>query len=918
MAIGNQGQKYRSAHDPYNGMEQPDIRPDFVARQDLSEAEQSAARTSNNSSRSNNNAVNRLRADEQNQRANRSFRNSVSGKKGIGGKRGFSSKFGKNGKGKNKKRFAPIALMISLIFGGGGLFYLTQTTLAPTLSNLYTNATDLQFTSYNSRNTRIFRYLMTGGNQLQIGIFGKRYTTFTPYMKSRLKKSGIEVGHIDANGNFTTSQLPYKTVLRYNNEIIDADAFQNKFASDVNFREAYYKAKRGRIAGFFDASADRYYKKKGATRDIFNRYKSTGDSKTDTDNFRKVVSDRVSGTDANINTVGRTKNEETNEDVVTKNGDDINTRNISGNTPEAKARTMVNNIAGKVSGIGVPVCSALRIANIAAVTVSAYKIYSSIAYFLSMMEPISKTLYGNGESSGINETLNFFTTETTSNVQYVNDDGSTVTKAVSGAPLQSSGAKLILGNTVSPASATQPYSIRDVMKAATTIAVSTGATNVICDGVMASSAIVSLVTNAIPGGALASFIVSAIAHTVGGIVITGVVSLVISAIIPYVAKVFTSNVFESYTGIPAGEFFTQGAANSNFRLATEGSAYMPADEEYIKQQNHETTVALAQEAAVDRNGRSPFDITSQNTFLGSLLSKFALLSNTNGPIGFLSNIATMVGKSLSVFNPSTSAYDDSISYTSNYHSCENDLSGTVCDMYDQEIVGMDYSVINLSPDDPTYQAVLKPNLDDNGNIKENSELAKFISFCTERESPWGVTDSNIMNSLQTDFGVIGNNLFLVSDVLDIINAGEDLANQGWGTGANCQMSKNNPRWDSEFKYYQLYVNDMRILSSMTDEKNSNPVIAYKEKYAEKHPIDTSFEGTLARISGQSKDDIAFLLEYARYSDQIAHYNPAERYAFSKDNIEPIDYNFATDQPESFISLIPQTESIFIDRRNYAV
>ncbi len=111
---------------------------------------------------------------------------------------------------------------------------------------------------------------------------------------------------------------------------------------------------------------------------------------------------------------------------------------------------------------------------------------------------------------------------------------------------------------------------------------------------------------------------------------------------------------------------------------------------------------------------------------------------------------------------------------------------------------------------------------------------------------------------------------------------------------------------------------MRILSSMTDEKNSNPVIAYKEKYAEKHPIDTSFEGTLARISGQSKDDIAFLLEYARYSDQIAHYNPAERYAFSKDNIEPIDYNFATDQPESFISLIPQTESIFIDRRNYAV
>lgn len=929
MSADETGQKYRQAHDPYNDMEEAVIRPANIARQELSDAEENAIKqpsASSNSDRSSSSdnsrnyqrpsdrAINALNTFEKNQLSH-TFRNSV-----RGNNRKSSSKVTtKNQKGGFlKRRLAPISLITSLLIGGGAFFYFTQSFLGPHLSSLYTSATDIQFTSYNSRNQRIFKYMLDGGDQVKISKFSKKYTTFSPYLQNRLKKNGIEVGKIDADGNFKSGSLvsTSKTVLKYNDEIIDANSFQNKFASDANFRDAYYKAKRGRIAGFFDDSADYFYKKKGATRDIFDKYQSTGDAEADKQNFQDIVSDRVTGTEADINTVSHTKDEEGN-DSAAKNGDDVQTKNIVGDTPEAKARTMVNNIAGKVSNAGVPICSALRIANMAAVTVSAYQIFQSISYFLSLMEPISKMMAGEGDTSAVNETLNFLTTETNNNVQYVDSNGSSTTKSVYGSPLQSSGAKLVLGDTPSSSEEVAPYSIKNITRAATTIAVSTGATNTVCDGVMAASAVMSLASNAVPGGTLAKFVVSAVAQTVGGIALTGIVAAVVNTIIPYVAKMFANNLFENYTGIPAGEQFTQGAASSNFKLATQSSAYMPASEDYVKEQNRQTTVALAQEAEVDRSNHGPFDASNRHTFLGSLLTKFAFLSHSNGILSQVSNFATTLTNSLNIFNPATSAYDEEISYTSNYSDCTNALSDTVCEMYDQEIVAMDYSTIDLSPDDPTYVSVIEPNLDDNGNIREDSELAKFINVCTERESPWGVVDAGIMNALQTDLGIVGNNLPIINDAIDIINAAEDIANRPWGTGENCKMSKENPRWDTEFKYYQRYIEDMRIISGMDDEEDSNPVLAYKNNYYDKHPLDNSFTGTLARISGQSKDDIAFLMEYVNYSTKIANYDPSTRLSFVEQS-ETKHISFTEETMPEAIAFVTKQPELFIDRRNYTV
>ncbi len=914
-------------------MEGADIRPSYIARQNLSDAEKGAL-----SGASGNSLASRIKTARQISAANslknseekksslaNNFRNSVKGRK--------SAAENTNGKtGGKAKRFAPLTLIAGLLFGGGFFFYAAQTMLGPHLSALITNDTDLQYTSYSMRNTRLFKYLMDGDGQIKISNFTKKYRTFSPYLKKRLSAKGIEVGYIDADGSFKTNQLvsTSKTVLKYNDEIIDANSFTNKFASDANFRDAYYSAKRGRVAGFFDKSASRYYNKRGHTRDIFELFKSTGDDATDTENFEKTVSDYVTGSDASVNTVRHNRDEETGEEIKAENGDDLNSSNTVGDTAEAKAKSFVNGIAGKVSTAGVPICSALRVANIAAVTVSAYQIVQASTYFLGLMEPISKTMAGQGDASAINEVLNFLTGQTTTTVDYVNADGQSVSEDVTGSAIESAGAKLMLGQTMSSDSEVAPYSINNITRAATTIAISSGVTSSVCTGVMASSAIVSLAANAIPGGTLATIAVSALMQTVGGIVMTVAVGAIINAIIPYVAKMFATDIFETYTGEAAGNLFFQGAAISNGEVARSGSAYMPASEERVKEQNRNTVIALAEEAELDRLNRSPFDITSTNTFLGSILSKFSVVANTNDIVTSLAGVSSIIGNSVAHLTPAASAADQELMYTSVYTECEN-LPGAVCDMYGIPIQASDYSTIDIAPDDPTYMRVVTANLKSDGEtIKENSELAKFINFCKNRESPWGVQDANILNALQTDAGIVANNMPIVGDIMDVVNAVEDEANKKWATGENCINSASNPRWESEFKYYQRYIQDMRILATMDENAASesavsdagetfvNPVLAYEEAYEKTHPVDYSLEGTLARISGQTKEDIAFLLEVSEYVDFLANYSTEGLFAFNNENIEAEDFKLESSSNHTEAYIIAIAPKFFVYKRNYTL
>ena len=905
-------------NDPYRNMEGPNIRPSNIAKSKLSAAEQNATQTNTSNLQKSKTAKNLEHSSAT--PVVPTFKNSVTGRK--------KQKHNSASNSKHPLSFllntGPIIFILLLLLGGGAIFFSGQSLLAPHLSSLYTQATDVQFTSYSLRNQRLFSYMLDGGNQIKQTIFTKKFTTFTPYMKSRLNANGIEVGKIDADGNFTTKDLlaGESRVLRYNGEIITAKDFQTKYANDANFREAYYKAKRGRVAGFFDEASDFFYRKFGITRNIFNDYRVTGNNANDTEAFRDTVSERVRGTEANINTAYR----ETDEDNTTKtveNGSDVNSSTIEGDTAEAKARALATNIASKISASGDIACAALRVANLLSVTVMVNQIFQATNYFLGLSENISKMMAGEGDTSAINATLNFLNTPTTNEVQYVDEDG-IHTETVTGTPLESSGAQLVLGGIIPTQYEMNAYSINNIANTATQAVIIYGGKNVVCSGAQAASAIISLAASSVPGGTLAKFIVGMLTETIGGIAITGAVAAVINAVIPTIAKSLYTDLFEAQTGIPAGELYTLGAATANFSLAQNASAYMPASEEALEAQNQETSLVIAQEAEIDRLNRSPFDATSPNTFLGSIFSSLLPIISSTSTIGGFSSILSVANNSINQIMPSASALDkNTTSYTSYYQECEN-LPGTVCDAYNYNIPVTDLSTINIAPDDPTYESVIMNNLEDDGStIKPDSELAKFITFCANRESPWGVTDANILSALQTDFGIILNNLPFLNNVVDLINATEDTANLAWATGENCINSSENPRWDNEFKYYQRYIEDIRILDGMgAYEDETNPVLAYQENYYENHPIDTSYEGTLARLTGATKDDIAFMLEFVDYYNFLANYDPSTRDTFAFNVIDHSDQSSIQtliaefSQPDTTPSpVIIYSSTIYNDTRN---
>ena len=825
-----------------------------------------------------------------------------------------SFRFNRN-KGEKKKkgllrRFGPLGLIVAILFGGGFMLTGFQSSLGPQLSSLVTEATDIQYPSYNLRNQRIMKYLLDGGDQIKISNFTKRYTNFSPWLKKRLGKQGIEVGKIDTNGNFveTSGLATHNTVLRYNGEIITANDFQTKFAQDAGFRNSYYNAKRGRVAGFFDNVADKFYLKRGQTRDIFDNFKNSNDAEKNRSNFEEIISDHVTGTDTKINSGGTRKNEETGEDEKFHNGEDIDSAKVAGDTPEAKARSFVNNLAGKVQTGSTVACTGLQIANIASVAAMAYQIQQSAAYFMSFMEPISKMMAGDDQEGAVNETLNFLTRSTTSEISYVDESGTQQTKTVNGSAMESNGAKLIMSNTAISTKDTDPFNINGISRAATAVALTTGATQTTCNIALGAGAVISLATSAVPGGTLAKVVIGFAAQAVGGIAITGIVSLIISAIMPNLTKLFISNVFEAYTGVEAGEFLFSGAASSNFSLAQHGSGAMPASKTVAARMNYENNLAIAQEAEIDRLKSSPLDINNPHTFMGSIVRKVASFAYATSFQNVFASLVNTTTNSMREVLPGASAAVDTLSYTGTTQECDN-LKGTVCDVYGNPIVAVDLSTVDIAPDDPTYESIINANLDSEGEIKDDSELAKFITYCVNRESPWGVTDANILSSLQSG-NVVVNSLPILNDVFDIFNALENVENAGWSTGETCVNSESNARWQAELKYYQRYVEDMRILGTMSDE-DDNPVLAFEERYEAEHPIDTSFEGTLARISGLSKNDVAFLMEVADYSTELAQYDPTTRYGYvapEKTEVKPIEsVYYVTYNNDAHLFTSPETE-----------
>ena len=191
-----------------------------------------------------------------------------------------------------------------------------------------------------------------------------------------------------------------------------------------------------------------------------------------------------------------------------------------------------------------------------------------------------------------------------------------------------------------------------------------------------------------------------------------------------------------------------------------------------------------------------------------------------------------------------------------------------------------------------------------GFINNNASKKKAFyiddKWTIELPANWDTTSKEIELEVGSD------NLPIIEDFVDIVNAGEDLAHKDWSTGKNCVNSESNPRWNSEFKYYNEWIRRQRISEQMQgpSSNSENPVTSFKHNYEKEHPLDNSPAGYLARISGLTKQTAENILSIIAYFDYLHQYKPQTVTAFlnQKTNSQK-SYHFKSIFPSIFPPLL---------------
>lgn len=833
-------------------------------------------------------------------------------------------------KGKFLRGKGALITILMFLTGGGIFLSSSHSLLAPAMSTLFTNKTQTNYSSWTLRSRYITSYMMkhNSGGAVTTGFTGKaKYTRIPNRLKARLATYNIEVEGTGSNTRMswthTTSTGGTETISN-----IDADTFLKMYNENVEFREDYTNARYGRAATFFDNVADKIYKKLGISRNLQRNYVQTGNAEVDADNYDKTLRPKFDGDDTNLSVHA---SEDWDEEVTIKKpdgttetdtihheshpGGDSNGKTSSTTEIEAQqsAKGMIGTIADNVGRIGTATCTILKVGSMIGTAAAAMEMYQSINYFMAQMEGISKMKAGYGSESGINSLLNFMTTPETVDVQdysptlfefpflsnLSNDEEPPAQEAKmtqeTGAPVEASGIQNLLAN-APVGNSTQNYSLERIIKSLGGSAVFGAGTAMTCAGVRLINSIVSIAVTLSPAGLVAlagNFLTGVFKQTL----LTVSMGAFFSFLVPTLANIFFRNVMDTAVGIPGGQFLARGAAAANMSSARRGSAQTPSGEQAILAANKVNNEVLAMEAEQDRHRLSPFDTSNPNTFFGSIA--YSLLPTfTSSKITGLSSFLRSTSTSLSSLMSGVSAEGEGSTYTTTFGECPLlDEIGAKGDMYCNPIVTSDMSteMINLDPDDSTYNHVLTEfenddgiknltcNEDGNCKINEESNLAKFISYCDNRNSPSGVVDQNILNDLgySSDFFIL-NNVPIIGDVIDGIDAANELLgdNVKWANDTRCSNTeKNSDFWNSEGKYYQVYINDQRILEQMgAYEGSTNPVIAYEEAYAESHPVEDSYIGYLSQISGLTMENTETVLAFVAYYTYIDNYDPTLRVA----------------------------------------
>ena len=626
-----------------------------------------------------------------------------------------------------------------------------------------------------------------------------------------LKSSGVLVGYLDENGNFVeNNKSGHELVLKKGDEVITAKDFINKVSTDVALYDAINKATYNRAAGYYDEEAKKVFKEIGTSRNNF-------DSDSD---FNEVVDSLMGkGSDININSVSVVEKRSESGESYYEYVENGAAANSDENTAAFIESVRNKNPASSTNDSALNSADTLKVAD----TIS--KEQRSSLFYALFMENISKMKAGDGNESKINEAMNYLYTKAETEVVDVKT-GELVN--LSGAPLESPSLYAILSGDKVNVEAVENYSSDRVLKTIKNIlGINSGYSPI--SSTVASSG-------------------EKVKGSVGRYLNTGSVvanTEVLNTVSPTIKSSLVDNSYDTIKGIYAGETLAEGAVNVGKMLAKTSGA-TAGDGVAVKSYARLNSAVLAMDAEVDRVNRSPFDITSKNTFLGSIIYRFAMFgAKFSGALSGVRTFSSTINSAVLALLPGTYA-DDAEGYLTTFGNCDTYATiGAVGTAGCSEIATFDTSTLNDPFNDAGFRNFVNSNtiLDSNGTrkIKPGSSLANFIIYNDERKTPLGVMDGGILNSLSSGSGSIG----FMSNISEMIKVflGTSEQDKRAASGAAFVNSSNNTDWQT-YKYAQRYVALARVTAMLKQyssdktayqnleffEGEENPVVAFLNQY----------------------------------------------------------------------------------------
>lgn len=701
---------------------------------------------------------------------------------------------------KKRKGFSALLFLTAIIIVFLA-FFSTGNLIPSALSERLIEQTDIQYADAFESKLLVFQQAMQSGD-------------IPDNTAEKLKVHGATLGYGSA-GNFTEANKGNGALsLLFDNKVISANEIISAVHNDARLYDAINSATYSRAAYYYDDSAINVFRKIGASRNIY---------KDEDVEFEEAMTKAMGeGSSIDVNNVGlfeKTKQKADGSVETYYEYGQVGSSASSGAADAFVESVRSKNMAESSSQATLNAADAINVAD----TMS--KEHRSSLFFLAFMENISKMKAGLGSETKINDAMNYLYQEQESEVVDVKTGEVIKTK---GSMLEAKSLYSILADEKIDANDVENYSSDRILKTVENQLGTSNSGNAITETVVSKSrGLKAVIGRFINWGE----------EALGGIL--GKVS-------PTVNSSLVDNSFSSIKGINGGELLAEGAVNVGKELA-KASGATPGDASSVKTYARLNNTIIALDAEVDRMHRSPFDITSRNTFLGSIVYRFAVGMMKNGSL--LNKVGSFMSVTSGAFKsllPAALADDEANSYLTNFGNCETlgtigAVGSTSCTM----IATFDTSTLNNTFNDAGFVAFVEANTSINSagvrTINDGSVLADFIKYNNERSTPVGTVDGGILDSITNNTKKVSFISNILKMILRFLNANE--SEKRLASGAAFMTSSSNPDWN-QYKYAQRYVSLARATEALRRydggdtaysnikyfEGTENPVIAYINEY----------------------------------------------------------------------------------------